>query len=83
MLFNITFGQYHPLRDGFITIEARDKAQAREAAFRLFGPRWCGCYDDVAFESGYHQLGRLGGIVNAETIIEVGPVLEVAPDEQS
>jgi len=38
--FYVTFGQLHPLRDGYVVIYAYTDAAARETAFEVLGQKW-------------------------------------------
>jgi hypothetical protein len=38
--FYVTFGQLHPLRDGYVEIWAYTEAGARTAAFEILGQKW-------------------------------------------
>ena len=38
--FYVTFGQLHPLRDGYVVIYAYTEAGARSAAFEVLGQKW-------------------------------------------
>jgi hypothetical protein len=45
--FYVTFGQGHPDRDGVVEIEAHNKDNAQNIAFKRFGNNWANIYDKV------------------------------------
>ena len=66
MLFCITFGQSHPLRDNWIEIEAKDRHSAREAAFLIFKGNWSNIYPKGDFGAEYYPLGKAGKTIVAD-----------------
>lgn len=60
MIFCLTFGQDHPLKDGWIEIDAVDSNDARNKAFKLFGREWAFVYSKLEFNPKYFSLGKLG-----------------------
>jgi hypothetical protein len=60
MIFCITFGQDHPLRDGWIEINAVDSMDARNKAFETFGRHWSFIYSNLEFNPKYFPLGKIG-----------------------
>ncbi len=59
MIFYVTFGQNHPLRHGYVIIQAYDASAAREAAFDVLGNKWAFIYNDTEDMSCY-KLGAVG-----------------------
>jgi hypothetical protein len=60
MIFMITFGQYHPLRNHWIEIEAIDAEAARMKSFDQFGPKWAFLYAAKDFNPSYFPGGKVG-----------------------
>ena len=63
--FYITFGQSHPLRNGWVEIAASDRDRARHAAFDRFGQKWAMLYDETNFNPSYFPAGKYG-----ETLVD-------------
>ena len=70
MKFYVTFGQDHPLRYGYVVVEAPDMSWARAATFEVFGPKFCTVYPPDHDMSKYHPAGAIGEPIVAEEIIE-------------
>lgn len=68
MIWNITFPQYHPLRDCWVSVESASRETARHAAFELFGRRYGSVYAQTDFEAGYFPGGQVGRTVLASDI---------------
>lgn len=65
-LYFVTFGQNHPLRDGWVEIMAEDESTARELAYTVLG-RWAMVYNSEKFFFGidkYFPAGRYGQIIH-------------------
>jgi hypothetical protein len=64
MVFHVTFGQQHPLRNGFVSIEADDRDDARRKVCSVLGDRWAMLYNDDpqwrVIEQRSFPLGRFG-----------------------
>jgi len=67
-IFRITFMQYHPLKDGFVAIEAKDYEGAHAAAMSLFGGKFAFCYAPKDFDGKFFPAGQFGRTVNAEDV---------------
>jgi hypothetical protein len=57
--FYITFGQNHPLRNGYVVVRASDRELAREAAFDVFGTKWAFLHDETE-DMTWYSLGAIG-----------------------
>ena len=60
MLFMVTFGQVHPLRDNWVEIEASTYERARELVFSTFGVKWSFIYHEENFNARYFPRGKVG-----------------------
>lgn len=59
--FYVTFGQNHPLRDGYVVIEALDYDTARQAAFDIFGQKFAFIRETDDIErGGFFPAGQFG-----------------------
>lgn len=58
--YYITFGQNHPLRNGWIELEASDTIDAFRLANDIFGNKWSNCYDESNFKHEYYHEGKFG-----------------------
>ena len=56
----VTFGQSHPLRDGWIEVEAESESSARELAFDILGQKWSFMYAKDTFDDYYFSGGKYG-----------------------
>jgi hypothetical protein len=59
-IFYLTFGQQHPLRNGWIEVEVDIYMEAREAVFEVFGNKWSGLYDEEHFKKELFPEGSKG-----------------------
>ncbi len=60
MIMYLTFDRDHPLRDGWIEVEADDCLDAQKKSKKLFcGGVWCMYYKDD-FHPEYFPAGKLG-----------------------
>ena len=57
--FYITFGQNHPLRNGYVVVRASSRELAREAAFEVLGNKWAFLYDETE-DMSWYPLGAVG-----------------------
>ncbi len=62
MKFYLTFGQGHPLRNGWVEVEANSFYEAHEKAFKFFGKFWSMLYLEKEFEKhqNYFPDGKVG-----------------------
>ena len=60
MKFYLTFGQDHPLRNGWVEIEAPTYGEVRELVHGVFGTHWSMLYKEGEFEKEYFPLGKIG-----------------------
>ena len=67
-LYCITFMQYHPLKEGYVVIAAKDYPEAHTAAMSLFGGKFAFCYEVKDFKGGFFPAGQFGNTVNAEDV---------------
>ncbi len=68
MNFYVTFGQLHPLRDGYVVVSAPDMSAARAAAFAVLGPKWAFAYDQQPSPARY-PLGAVGRPIEADEVL--------------
>ena len=61
--FYFTFGQKHPLRDGWIEVSAPTAEQARDEIVPLFGEQWESLYEDADFPRAMFPAGRFGRVI--------------------
>ena len=66
MKYFLTFGQDHPLRNGWIEIETWAYGIARTLAFQFFGKHWAHVYKEEDFEKGLYPSGKIGEILRGE-----------------
>lgn len=59
MNFYVTFGQKHPLRNGYVVVIASNYEQARKATFDVFGNKWA-MLNDEGFDNGLYTAGQFG-----------------------
>lgn len=57
--FFVTFGQLHPLRDGYMIVEASSYENARAAVFEVLGSKWAFIQTEDTNMSMY-PLGPIG-----------------------
>ncbi len=61
MKFYLTFGQDHPLRNGWVEIEALTYEEARKLAFDNFGRFWSNVYTTYEdFKKECYLSGKIG-----------------------
>ncbi len=63
MKFYLTFGQGHPLSNGWVEIEAESYNEAHSLAFEFFGKFWSMLYLEEEFEKEqqyYFPDGKFG-----------------------
>lgn len=61
--FHITFGQAHPLRHGWVELEASTAEHAKEIVEYVFGMHYSNMYDTTLFDVGLFPAGRFGEIL--------------------
>lgn len=66
MIFFITFGQNHPLRDHWVEVRAKDYDAARAATFEVLGPKFAFFYDKEHFSPEYFPCGKVGRTIQGE-----------------
>ncbi len=59
-LWHLTFGQSHPLRKGWIEIEATTQEEAQKLATEVFGQKFANIYDHTLFDIGLFPGGKFG-----------------------
>jgi len=59
MNFYVTFGQLHPLRNGYVVVIASDYEQARKVTFEVLGNKWSSLNDESSLE-GYKHMYPAG-----------------------
>lgn len=57
--FFVTFGQLHPLRDGYVIIEASTYENARAVIFEVLGTKWAFIQNEDTDMSSY-PMGPVG-----------------------
>lgn len=67
--FYVTFGQLHPLRDGYVEIWAYTEGAARAAAFEILGQKW-GSLSMVPCDSKSFPEGGYGWPIVADDVPE-------------
>ncbi len=60
MKFYVTFGQDHPLRDGWIEVRASSYVLARLRIFEVLGTKWASMYYLVEFDPECFPAGKFG-----------------------
>ncbi len=60
MIFCVTFGQVHPLRDNWIEVEAENERIARELVFARLGDKWAFMYSRDRFTPQDFPSGKAG-----------------------
>lgn len=63
--FYVTFGQSHPLRDGYVVIEASNYDLARQAAFDTFSVKFCFVRSEEEIIKDYFPAGQIGKTIYA------------------
>ncbi len=63
MTWFLTFGYTHPLRDGWIEVEAATYSAARKLVFDQFGRIWSNLYKEGEFDEKNFPLGRIGEVL--------------------
>ena len=69
MIFYVTFGRVHPLRHGYVIVDADDLSIARAAVFEVFGPKFCMVYDEQP-NSHRYPAGAIGEPIFAEEVLQ-------------
>lgn len=59
MIFYLTFGQDHPLIDGWIEVRASDYMEARRKILETFDTKWSSLYG-AEFQRKYFPAGKFG-----------------------
>ncbi len=67
MNFYVTFGQLHPLRDGYVVVSAASESEARLATFNVLGPKWAFLYPELPNPARY-PLGAVGRPIEADEV---------------
>lgn len=63
--YNITFGQNHPLRNGYCTIIAPNYEIAREEVFAVFGNKFAFIREtNVEMDKEYFPAGQFGEVID-------------------
>lgn len=67
--FYVSFGQKHPLRNGWVEVEAPDYASARDAVFNIFGMKFAFIRetDDMARAKDFFPAGQFGETIIVES----------------
>lgn len=61
--YYFTFGQAHPLKDGWIEISSTSEIEAKNMMVMYFGIRWASMYDESDFAPAHFPAGRWGNII--------------------
>lgn len=57
--FYLTFGQNHPLKDGYVRIKAESEKLARQKAIENYAQKWSGLYTDANWDPSYFPNGEV------------------------
>lgn len=61
MRFFVTFGQLHPLRDGYVIVMASNYDNAREITFKILGTQWSALNPlEKASDTQLYPMGPIG-----------------------
>lgn len=58
--FYLTFGQNHPLRNGYVLVEAPSEEEARQEVVSVFGTKWAFLYSEDKMNFKYFLEGQQG-----------------------
>jgi hypothetical protein len=61
--FYLTFGQAHPLKDGWVLVRAESYDVARTEVFEIFGAKFATLYKEEDFKSSYFPAGQIGYVI--------------------